>query len=97
MSEVLLVGNPNTGKTTLFNRLTKSNEHIGNWHGVTVEDKRKDFFVDVERITLVDTPGIYSLTPLSFEEEVACKIIADNSNKKIINICDKNNLQRKWV
>ena len=45
MKEVLLVGNPNTGKTTLFNSLTKSDEHVGNWHGVTVENKSKSFFV----------------------------------------------------
>lgn len=94
MKEVLLVGNPNTGKTTLFNNLTKSDEHIGNWHGVTVENKEKSFFVGEEEYVLVDTPGIYSLCPLSFEEEVAVGTISSHKSSKIINICDRNNLQR---
>lgn len=94
MKEILLVGNPNAGKTTLFNSLTHSNEHVGNWHGVTVENKEKSFFYDDEEFVLVDTPGIYSLCPLSFEEEVSVKAIMKNQDKKIINICDQNNLQR---
>ncbi len=94
MSEVLLVGNPNTGKTTLFNSLTRSHEHVGNWHGVTVESKKKEFSFDGKSFVLVDTPGLYSLCPLSFEEEVAAKTIFENTDKKIINICDQNNLQR---
>ena len=94
MKEILLIGNPNTGKTTLFNSLTKSNEHIGNWHGVTVEEKRKKFNAGGEDFELVDLPGIYSLTALSFEEQVAVDYILNNSDKLIINICDLNNLQR---
>lgn len=94
MKEVLLVGNPNAGKTTLFNSLTRSNEHVGNWHGVTVENKEKSFVFNNNEYVLVDTPGLYSLCPLSFEEEVSVKTIFKNSDKKIINICDQNNLQR---
>lgn len=94
MKEVLLVGNPNSGKTTLFNSLTGSNEHIGNWHGVTVENKQKTFNFQDEKYLLIDTPGIYSLCPLSFEEEVAVKTVFQSEGKKIINICDQNNLQR---
>lgn len=94
MKEILLVGNPNAGKTTLFNSLTHSNEHVGNWHGVTVENKEKSFVYGGEEYALIDTPGIYSLCPLSFEEEVSVKTIFENTNKKIINICDQNNLQR---
>ncbi len=94
MKEVLLVGNPNAGKTTLFNSLTRSNEHVGNWHGVTVENKKKSFIWKGEEYVLVDTPGIYSLCSLSFEEEVSVKTILANGGKKIINICDQNNLQR---
>lgn len=94
MKEILLIGNPNTGKTTLFNNLTKSNEHVGNWHGVTVEEKKKNFNADGEDFTLVDLPGIYSLTALSFEEQVAVDYILNNSDKLMINICDLNNLQR---
>ncbi|MBP3619026.1 MAG: ferrous iron transport protein B [Clostridia bacterium] len=94
MKEVLLVGNPNSGKTTLFNALTKSNEHIGNWHGVTVENKEKTFKVDCQEFLLVDTPGIYSLCPLSFEEEVAVATILAGEGKRVLNIVDQNNLQR---
>jgi hypothetical protein len=65
-----LAGNPNCGKTTLFNSLTKANEHTGNWHGVTVDSKGKIFEFNKEQFKLVDLPGIYSLTPLSFEEKV---------------------------
>lgn len=93
MSEILLVGNPNSGKTTLFNSLTRSNEHVGNWHGVTVENKQKSFMLYGQKYDLVDTPGIYSLEPLSFEEEVAVKTILKH-NGSIINLCDQNNLQR---
>ena len=94
MEEILLVGNPNSGKTTLYNALTRSNEHIGNWHGVTVEEKKKTMKVRDKNFLLVDTPGLYSLCPLSFEEEVSFKIIENKKYKKIINICDRNNLQR---
>ena len=93
MDKFLLVGNPNTGKTTLFNALTKSNEHVGNWHGVTVSEKTKNFDLNKERAEIVDLPGLYSLTPLSFEEEVAANFIYEN-DCKIINICDINNLRR---
>ena len=92
--KILLVGNPNTGKTTLFNSLTKSNEHVGNWHGVTVSEKEKPFSAFEKKFVLVDLPGLYSLTPLSYEEEVASKYIFENSSCPIINICDINNLKR---
>ncbi len=96
MKEVLLIGNPNTGKTTLFNSLTKSDEHVGNWHGVTVDNKKKSFFVGKEEFVLVDTPGVYSLCPLSFEEEVAVKTVSTHKHDKIINICDRNNIRRNF-
>ena len=94
MEKVLLVGNPNAGKTTLFNSLARANEHVGNWHGVTVENKQKIFEANGREYILIDTPGIYSLCPLSFEEEVSCNTILNTKNAKIINICDQNNLQR---
>jgi len=94
MKQVLLVGNPNCGKTTLFNSLTRSNEHVGNWHGVTTEEKKKEFFIRDEKVMLVDTPGLYSLLPLSFEEQVSVDTINSNSDYKIVNLCDKNNLAR---
>lgn len=94
MINVNLVGNPNTGKTTLYNSLTSSNEHVGNWHGVTVEEKAKTYVYKGEKITLVDLPGIYSLTPLSYEEQVATNYILKDKNTCVINICDANNLER---
>ncbi len=93
-TKFLLVGNPNTGKTTLFNSLTKSNEHVGNWHGVTVSEKEKVFDIEGKECVLVDLPGLYSLTPLSFEEEVASEYIFGNPSCPVINICDINNLRR---
>ena len=92
--EILLVGNPNTGKTTLFNKLTSSNEHVGNWHGVTVDVKAKPFDCLGQKRMLVDLPGIYSLSALSYEEQVAIDYIRAHPKTKIINICDLNNIQR---
>ncbi len=86
----LLVGNPNTGKSTIFNLLTKSSRHTGNWHGVTVESFSKQVHGD----EFVDTAGVYSLTnPVSIEEEGAVKTILDNSGI-VLNVCDINNLER---
>lgn len=94
LKEVLLVGNPNTGKTTLFNLLTGANEHVGNWHGVTVENKVRSFDCLGEKLNLVDLPGIYSLSALSYEEQVAIDYLRLHDKCKVINICDLNNLQR---
>lgn len=94
MIKTILVGNPNTGKTTLFNNLTSSNEHVGNWHGVTVEERAKVYKYKDEKIKLVDLPGIYSLTSFSYEEEVSINYILNNKDDIVINICDINNLER---
>lgn len=91
---VSLIGNPNTGKTTLFNTLTGSHEHVGNWHGVTVEEKVGYLFYNENKIKLVDLPGIYSLSRLSFEEKVATDYLIKNKDNIVVNICDYNNLQR---
>ena len=90
---IALVGNPNTGKTTFFNSLTKSNEHVGNWHGVTVDIKEKQVKINNEEVKICDLPGLYSLTNYSYEEEVAKQYLY-NKDCKIINICDANNLAR---
>ncbi len=92
--KMLLVGNPNTGKTTLFNTLTKSDEHVGNWHGVTVEGKTKKFKYNQKEYMLTDLPGTYSLTSLSFEEQVAIDSLIENEDDVVINICDLNNLEK---
>lgn len=94
MKEVILLGNPNVGKTTLFNSLTKANEHTGNWHGVTVDSKGKIFEFNKEQFKLVDLPGIYSLTPLSFEEKVAVEYLFLHKDCLVVNIVDSQNLYR---
>lgn len=92
--KVCLVGNPNTGKTSLFNTLASAHEHVGNWHGVTVEEKVKKYSYHGAEIELVDLPGLYSLSPLSYEEGVARDYILRERDKLFVNICDENNLSR---
>ena len=92
--KVALVGNPNAGKTTLFNALTGSNQYVGNWPGVTVEKKEGIAKVGELSFTLVDLPGIYSLSPYSMEEIVARRFIIDEKPDAIINIVDATNLER---
>ena len=95
-TEITFVGNPNVGKTTLYNKITNSFEHVGNWHGVTVEKKEKDLTFDGEKYKFVDLPGIYSLTSYSFEEQVSIDhLLCKNGN--IVNICDANVLERNLL
>ncbi|MBQ7884707.1 MAG: ferrous iron transport protein B [Clostridia bacterium] len=94
MNQVLLIGNPNTGKTTLFNSLTRANEHTGNWHGVTVDSKQKIMRLNNQEFKVVDLPGIYSLSPLSFEESVTVEYLYSHLNSLVVNIVDVNNLHR---
>ena len=94
MTKLLLVGNPNTGKTTFFNTITKSDEHVGNWHGVTVEGKTKKFKHKSQEFEMTDLPGTYSLTSLSFEEQVTIDTLLENRDDVVVNICDINNLEK---
>ena len=88
-----LVGNQNCGKTTLFNQLTGSNQHVGNFPGVTVD--RKDGSIRNHPETLItDLPGIYSMSPYSSEEIVSRNFVLDNHPKAIINIIDATNIER---
>ncbi|MCL2486574.1 MAG: ferrous iron transporter B, partial [Oscillospiraceae bacterium] len=89
-----LVGNPNSGKTTLFNYLTGSSQYVGNWPGVTVEKKEGRSRMGGENITIVDLPGIYSLSPYTAEEIIARNYIIDAAPELIINIVDATNLER---
>lgn len=91
--KVALAGNPNSGKTTLFNRLTGSNQYVGNWPGVTVE-KKEGKIKDNKEITLTDLPGIYSLSPYTLEEVVARNYLLEENPDAIINIVDGTNLER---
>ena len=92
--KIALVGNPNCGKTTLFNALTGSNQYVGNWPGVTVEKKEGLARVDNRDVTIVDLPGIYSLSPYSMEEIVARSFVVDEHPDAIINIIDATNIER---
>ena len=91
---VALVGNPNCGKTTAFNALTGSKAYVGNWPGVTVEKKEGQLRGVDEEITLVDLPGIYSLSPYTPEEVVARNYIIKEQPDLIINIIDASNIER---
>lgn len=89
-----LVGNPNSGKTTLFNEITGSMQYVGNWPGVTVEKKEGRARKYKEDIKIVDLPGIYSLSPYSMEEIIARDYIIDEKPDAIINIVDATNIER---
>ncbi len=88
-----LAGNPNSGKTTMFNALTGSNQRVGNWPGVTVEKKEGRLKADKD-ITLTDLPGIYSLSPYTLEEVVAREYLVGERPDGIINIVDATNIER---
>lgn len=94
--KIALAGNPNCGKTTMFNALTGANQYVGNWPGVTVEKKegklkgkRKD-----ENIIITDLPGIYSLSPYTLEEVVSRDYILNENPDVIINLVDATNIER---
>ena len=91
--KIALVGNPNSGKTTLFNALTGSNQYVGNWPGVTVEKKEGKIKWNKE-VILTDLPGVYSLSPYTPEEIVARNYLVDEHPSAIINIVDGTNLER---
>ena len=94
MLKLALAGNPNCGKTTLFNALTGSTAYVGNWPGVTVEKREGKYKKLGEAIDIVDLPGIYSLSPYSPEEVVSRNFLLDEKPDVIINIIDATNLER---
>ena len=89
---IALAGNPNSGKTTLFNALTGSNQYVGNWPGVTVE--KKEGKIKNSDVILTDLPGIYSLSPYTLEEVVARNYLINERPEAILNIVDGTNLER---
>ncbi len=90
---IALAGNPNCGKTTLFNALTGSNQYVGNWPGVTVEKKEGKLKKD-SSVTVIDLPGIYSLSPYTLEEVVTRTFLVDERPDVILNIIDGTNIER---
>ena len=95
---IALTGNPNSGKTTMYNALTGSNEKVGNWAGVTVEKKehpiKKSYYSGEEQLIAVDLPGAYSMSPFTSEESIASSYIKNENPDVIINIVDATNLSR---
>ena len=91
--KIALAGNPNCGKTTLFNALTGSNQYVGNWPGVTVE-KKEGKLKGAENVIIQDLPGIYSLSPYTLEEVVARSYLVGEKPDAILNIIDGTNIER---
>ena len=91
--KIALAGNPNSGKTTLFNALTGANQFVGNWPGVTVE-KKEGKLKGHSDVTIMDLPGIYSLSPYTLEEVVARNYLIADRPDAILNIVDGTNLER---
>jgi ferrous iron transport protein B len=94
MATVALAGNPNSGKTTIFNALTGSRHHVGNWAGVTVERRSGFLEVEGETIEVVDLPGTYSLSAQSEDERIASRYLSSSEADLIINVLDASNLER---
>ncbi len=94
MKRFALAGNPNSGKTTLFNALTGSTAHVGNWPGVTVDKREGVYKKGGEPVSIVDLPGIYSLSPYTPEEVISRNYILDERPDLVINIVDATNLER---
>ena len=91
--KIALAGNPNCGKTTLFNALTGSNQFVGNWPGVTVE-KKEGKLKRHDDVVITDLPGIYSLSPYTLEEVVARNYLVNERPDAILNLVDGTNLER---
>ena len=95
---IAFAGNPNSGKTTMYNALTGRNEKVGNWAGVTVEKKmspiKKSFYTGNEELIAVDLPGAYSMSPFTSEESVTSTYIKGENPDVIVNIVDATNLSR---
>lgn len=91
---IALTGNPNSGKSTLFNNLTGANQRVGNWPGVTVEKREGNYNFDGNSFRVVDLPGIYSLTAYSLDEVIARKFLVDEKPDVVVDIVDASNLER---
>jgi ferrous iron transport protein B len=91
---IALAGNPNAGKSTLFNALTGENQHVGNWPGKTVEKKEGSFEHQGVHVHIIDLPGVYSLSSFSPEEEVTRDFLVGEKIDLVVNVLDTSNLER---
>ncbi|MEZ5162831.1 MAG: FeoB small GTPase domain-containing protein, partial [Fimbriimonadaceae bacterium] len=91
---VALVGNPNAGKTSLFNALTGLHQKTGNYPGVTVEKSEGECQLTFQQVDVVDVPGLYSLTPVSTDEEVATSVLLDEGADLVVYVLDGSNIER---
>ena len=91
---IALAGNPNSGKTTIFNSITGTRQKVGNWSGVTVEKKEGIYIFNGQKLKVVDLPGTYSLTAYSLEEVVTRDFLVQEKPQVVINIVDASNLER---
>ncbi|MBQ8858155.1 MAG: 50S ribosome-binding GTPase, partial [Lachnospiraceae bacterium] len=95
---IALAGNPNSGKTTMYNALTGRSERVGNWAGVTVDKKenpiKKNYYNGTEELIAVDLPGAYSMSPFTSEESITSGYVKNENPDAIINIVDATNLSR---
>jgi len=91
---IALAGNPNSGKTTLFNNLTGARQHVGNWPGVTIARKEGNLYYQGYNINVVDLPGVYSLTAYSLDEVIARNFVVEEKPDVVVNVVDASNLER---
>ncbi len=91
---IALAGNPNVGKSTVFNTLTGANQHVGNWPGKTVEKKTGEFSAKGRQVTVVDLPGTYSLSAYSIEEVITRDFIVKERPGLVVNVVDASNIER---
>ena len=91
---IALAGNPNSGKTTVFNNLTGAHQHVGNWPGVTVEKKEGSYSYKGYKVKVIDLPGVYGLTAYSPDEVIARNFILEGKPAVVVDIVDASNLER---
>ena len=94
MIKIAFAGNPNVGKSALINAMAGSKLKVGNWPGVTVEKKEAQFTYNGEEITMIDLPGVYSLSPFSLEEKITRKFIIEENPDVVINVVESTNIER---